>query len=114
MKELCLGVALNVDLVQVKAGDRVITQAWARATPKGAKTGGGYLTIENNGTAPDRLIGGSADIAGSVEVHWPAILGKMSLRVLTISPRVIKRSAGVPSCAWLQVTVRAGAPPVPP
>jgi copper(I)-binding protein len=54
---------------EVKAGDLVITQAWARATPKGAKIGGGYLTIENKGTAPDRLIGGSADIAGSVQVH---------------------------------------------
>ena len=54
---------------EVKAGDVVITEAWTRATPKGAKTGGGYLTIENKGTAPDQLIGGSADIAGSVQVH---------------------------------------------
>jgi hypothetical protein len=41
----------------VKAGDLVISQAWSRATPKGAKTGGGYLTIENKGSAPDRRIG---------------------------------------------------------
>ena len=54
---------------EVKAGDLVISQAWSRATPKGAKTGGGYLTIENKGSAPDRLIGGSADVAGSVQVH---------------------------------------------
>ena len=27
---------------EVKAGDLVITQAWSRATPKGAKTGGAY------------------------------------------------------------------------
>ena len=26
---------------EVTAGDLLITQAWARATPKGAKTGGG-------------------------------------------------------------------------
>ena len=45
----------------VKAGDLVISQAWCRATPGGAKVGGGYLTIENKGSAPDRLIGGSAD-----------------------------------------------------
>ncbi len=49
---------------EVKAGDLVITQAWSRATPGGAKIGGGYLTIENKGSAPDRLIGGSADVAG--------------------------------------------------
>ena len=41
---------------EVKAGDLVITQAWSRATPGGAKIAGGYLTIENKGAAPDRLI----------------------------------------------------------
>jgi periplasmic copper chaperone A len=54
---------------EVKAGDLVISQGWARATPNGAKIGGGYLTIENKGSAPDRLLGGSADFAGKVEVH---------------------------------------------
>jgi copper(I)-binding protein len=28
---------------EVKAGDLVITQAWTRATAKGAKIGGGYV-----------------------------------------------------------------------
>jgi copper(I)-binding protein len=54
---------------EVKAGDLVITQAWTRATPGGARVAGGYLTIENKGSAPDRLIGGSADVAAKVEVH---------------------------------------------
>jgi copper(I)-binding protein len=27
---------------EIKAGDLVLTQAWSRATPKGAKTGAGY------------------------------------------------------------------------
>src|ERR1700751_3196844 len=53
----------------VKAGDLVISQAWTRATPGGAKTGGGFVTIENKGTAPDKLIGASADGAGKIEVH---------------------------------------------
>ena len=51
-----------------KAGDIVIESAWARATPKGAEVGGGYLTIENKGVAPDRLTGGTADFA-KVEIH---------------------------------------------
>jgi hypothetical protein len=68
---------------EVKAGDLVITQAWTRATPKGAKIGGGYLTIENKGTTPDRLIGGSADIAGSVQVHEMSMdKGVMKMRPL--------------------------------
>jgi periplasmic copper chaperone A len=85
---------------EVKAGDLVITQAWARATPGGAKIGGGYLTIENKGSAPDRLIGGSADIAGKVEVHEMAMKnGVMTMRPLdnglTIEPgKTVKLAPG--------------------
>jgi copper(I)-binding protein len=53
---------------EFKGGDIVIEQPWARATPKGAEVGSGYLTIQNKGAAPDRLTGGSADFA-TVEVH---------------------------------------------
>jgi copper(I)-binding protein len=53
----------------VKAGDLVISQGWSRATPSGSKTGGGFLTIENKGSAPDKLIGVSGDFAGKIEVH---------------------------------------------
>jgi periplasmic copper chaperone A len=68
---------------EVKAGDLVITQAWSRATPGGAKIGGGYLTIENKGSAPDRLIGGSADVASKLEVHEMAMNnGVMTMRPL--------------------------------
>jgi len=67
----------------VKAGDLVITQAWSRATPGGAKIAGGYLTIENKGTAPDRLIGGTGDVAAKVEVHEMATKdGVMTMRPL--------------------------------
>ena len=53
---------------EFKAGDIVVEKPWARATPKGAEVGSGYLTIQNKGAAPDRLTGGSADFA-AVEVH---------------------------------------------
>ena len=67
----------------VKAGDLVISQAWSRATPNGAKIAGGYLTIENKGTAPDRLIGESGDVAGKIEVHEMAMSnGVMQMRPL--------------------------------
>jgi periplasmic copper chaperone A len=58
---------------QVKAGDLVIDHAWARATPAGAKVGGGFLTIDNKGTTPDKLMGASSRAAGKVEVHETAI-----------------------------------------
>lgn len=68
---------------EIKAGDLVITQAWSRATPGGAKVGGGYLTIENKGTTPDRLIGGSAEAAGKVQVHEMSMNnGVMTMRPL--------------------------------
>ncbi len=76
---------------EVKAGDLVITQAWSRATPGGAKIGGGYLTIENRGSTADRLIGGSGDVASKIEVHEMSMNnGVMTMRPLdhglTIEP----------------------------
>jgi len=68
---------------EIKAGDLVLTQAWSRATPKGAKAGAGYLTLENKGSTSDRLIGGSADVAGKVEIHEMAMSkGVMKMRPL--------------------------------
>jgi periplasmic copper chaperone A len=85
---------------EVKVGDLVITQAWSRATPGGAKIGGGYLTIENKGSAPDRLISGSADVAGKVQIHEMATVnGVMTMRPLdnglTIEPgKTVKLAPG--------------------
>ena len=53
----------------VKAGDIVISQAWSRATPNGAKIGAGYLTIENKGSAADKLVGVTGDVSSRIEVH---------------------------------------------
>lgn len=84
----------------VKAGDLVITQAWARATPGGAKVGGGFLTIENKGTVPDKLVGVSADGAGKIEVHEMVMNeGVMKMRPveggLTIDPgKTVKLAPG--------------------
>ena len=76
-------IAAPAGAADVKAGDLVITQAWTRATPNGAKIGSGYFTIENKGTAADRLIGVSADIAGKAEVHEMAMNnGVMTMRAL--------------------------------
>ena len=76
---------------EVRAGDLVISQAWSRATPRGAKTGGGFLTIENKGSAPDRLVAVSGDFADKIEVHEMAVKnGVMTMRAvengLTIEP----------------------------
>jgi copper(I)-binding protein len=46
-----------------------IDHPWARATPKGAKIGAGYMTITNRGTTPDRLVGGSTPAASRLVIH---------------------------------------------
>jgi periplasmic copper chaperone A len=51
------------------AGPLKIAQPWARATPKGASVGGGYLSITNTGSEPDRLVGGSSPVAKEFELH---------------------------------------------
>lgn len=76
-------IAAPVRADDVKAGDLVISQAWSRATPGGAKVAGGFLTIENKGTAPDKLIAVSAEIAGKAEIHEMAMdNGVMKMRPL--------------------------------
>ncbi len=60
-----------------RAGPMKITGAWTRATPKGAKVGGGYLKITNTGAQADRLIGGEFPLAGKFEVHEMSMQGGM-------------------------------------
>jgi len=52
-----------------KAGSLEISTPWSRATPKGAQTAIGYMTIKNNGATPDRLTGGSIDVADHFQLH---------------------------------------------
>ena len=60
-----------------------IHDPWARATPKGAPVGGGYLTITNTGTAPDRLVGGATDVSKGFEIHEMSMdKGVMKMRLM--------------------------------
>jgi copper(I)-binding protein len=52
-----------------KLGALEIGHPWARATPPTAPTGGGYLTIKNTGTTPDRLVQVRSPAAASAQVH---------------------------------------------
>ena len=66
---LAAWTALPAQAEDVTIGGLKISAPWARATPKGAGVGGGYMKITNTGTAPDRLVGGSTDICRRFEVH---------------------------------------------
>lgn len=52
-----------------KVGSIEIITPWSRATPKGASTAIGYMTIKNGGAASDRLVGGSIAVADNFELH---------------------------------------------
>jgi hypothetical protein len=66
-----------------KVGDLVVTSPWTRATPGGAKIGGGYLKITNNGTKADHLLSIVTDGADHVEIHEMSMSnGVMQMRPL--------------------------------
>jgi periplasmic copper chaperone A len=50
-------------------GSMHISTPWARATPKGAATGAGYMTITNKGTAPDTVSCVSDDASAQCQIH---------------------------------------------
>jgi hypothetical protein len=52
-----------------KSGRIELKHPWSRVAPPVAPVLGGYVTIINTGSEPDRLIGGSSVIAGKFEVH---------------------------------------------
>ena len=77
-------IATSAQAQEYKVGPLVIDQPWTRATPKSATVAGGYVKITNTGSTPDRLIGGSADVARKFEVHQMSMDGGvMKMRELT-------------------------------
>jgi copper(I)-binding protein len=66
---LLAGSTLMASAHEFKLGDLLIGHPWSRATPGGAKIGGGYMTITNNGSAPDKLLSATTSVADHVEIH---------------------------------------------
>jgi len=50
-----------------------VANAWARATPGGAKTGAVYLTVTNDGAAGDQIVGVSTPVADRAELHTETV-----------------------------------------
>ena len=62
-------VATAASAQDYKLGSLEISQPWTRATAPTAKAGGGYLTITNKGTTPDRLIAVRSAVSDKAEIH---------------------------------------------
>ena len=67
-----------------KLGTLEIKHTYTRATAAGAKVGGGFMTINNSGTQPDKLVSVSGvSFAGKVEVHETKMINNvMEMREL--------------------------------
>jgi periplasmic copper chaperone A len=64
----------------VTLGSLSLSDLWTRATPAGAPTAAGYLTITNNGTQADTLIAASSPQAESGALHMMQVKdGVMSM-----------------------------------
>ena len=64
-------------LANVAHAQMTVQDAWARATPPGAKIAAGYLVIRNAGAA-DRLLSASSPAAERVETHTTVRDGDIS------------------------------------
>jgi len=58
---------------EITAGTLELSDLWTRATPPGAPTAAGYLTVTNNGSDADRLIAASTPLADIGRIHQMAV-----------------------------------------
>ena len=72
---LMLGASGLAHAHEHKAGSLKIVHPWVRATPTGAQVAGGFVTILNTGSVPDRLLGGTIAKSARTEVHATSIEG---------------------------------------
>lgn len=66
---VCLSVASGAYAQPSSATAISIEHPWARATPRGGRTGAAYVTIVNHGLTPDRLIHAATPRADKVQFH---------------------------------------------
>jgi len=77
---------------EFKARTIIINHPWSRATPAVAPSAGGYFTVINTGTEPDRLVSIASPLAERVEIHESSIVdGVARMRPL---PHGIEIAAG--------------------
>jgi copper(I)-binding protein len=67
-----------------KVGNLTITGLWTTATPPGAPTATGYLTVANTGNTADRLVEVSSPVAATAMLHQMDITnGIASMRMVS-------------------------------
>lgn len=71
MQRLAIVAALLVTACSAAKApsDLKLTDGWARETASGQSTAAAYVTISNNGTGADQLVGASSAIASHAMIH---------------------------------------------
>lgn len=72
-----LGATALAQAHEYKLGQLDIGHPYARATVPGQPAAGAYLSIENKGSTPDRLVGVSSPVSKSGEIHTMAMEGNL-------------------------------------
>ncbi|QRM54644.1 copper chaperone PCu(A)C [Sinorhizobium sp. BG8] len=68
---------------EFKLGDLEIHHPASKATLPGQPVGGGFMTIINHGSAPDRLVAITSDVSDDVQIHEMSVVdGVMKMRQL--------------------------------
>ena len=80
-----------------KVGNIEVENPWAPSAPNGAKVAGGYLTIVNHGSTPDRLVSAAAAIAGKAELH------QMTVKNGVMEMRPVKGGLQVPASGTVKL-----------
>jgi copper(I)-binding protein len=81
---------------EITSGTITVIHPFVRATPPGATTGGGYMTLRNEGDEPDTLLAIEApDIAAHVSIHRTAIAADGTSQMLPLEGIVIPAHADV-------------------
>ena len=69
----------SAQVAEYQVGKIKIVAPWTRATPESSKVGGGFMTLTNTGSEPDRLIAGSTEVAGALEIHEIQIVNGVAI-----------------------------------
>ena len=73
---VALGFSFSVQAQEAKVGSIKVEQAYTRSTVPGQMAAGGFMKIENKGTA-DQLVSASSPVAGEVQLHEMAMEGNV-------------------------------------
>ena len=90
---ITLGLSFSTQAQEAKVGSIKVENAYTRATVPGQMAAGGFMKIENKGTA-DQLVSASSPVAGEVQLHEMAMEGNV-MRMRQVKEVVVPAGATV-------------------